>query len=415
MPLNPDLMSDLLKNTDFEVMTDSRVLTSKRRVRTPLESLNCLLGGGFPLGIIAHIYGEPKAGKSTLFYQTMGIFQKDYPDGISIIVDMESSADPNRLTALGVDVSRVMRLPATSIENGFIALRNLISNLESIPELKDTPIFVIWDTISKGMATDSTIQSRMAAMERARVIKGYMSELQKSIEKHDMFLGLINQIIYTTDRYGNRKVEAGGGIALRHDNQISLFVKMRNDNFDDYGMLVSRESEVSIDKSKISPEIKGFPCMMDVTKGALIDTRASFIYHLNWMGLMDQGKGGWFTHRHMYEHSMFDDLSRFIVDKIGLDLDKKKRWKDFEADLINNDVIFKIFCHVYMSMVESRFSLQKSVMQEYHNKVLDDLCEYGVSNSLFTEEEFNKYAYGEVSDSEVQDLEGEESPAEDAE
>ena len=398
MSINHDLILDLMKNTEFEVMTDSRVLTSKRKVRTPLESLNCLLGGGFPLGIIAHIYGEPKAGKSTLFYQTMGIFQEDYPDGISIIVDMESSADPARLAALGVDVSRVMRLPATSIENGFIALRNLINNLESIPELKDVPIFVIWDTISKGMATDTTVQSRMAAMERARVIKGYMSELQKSIEKHDMFLGLINQIIYTTDRYGNRKVEAGGGIALRHDNQISLFVKMKGDEFDDYGMLVRRESEISIDKSKISPEIKGFPCEMDVTKGGKIDWRSSLFYHLHWMGLTDQGKGGWYTHRHMYESKMLDDLSRFVLDRCGLDLDKKRRWNDFQEEILSNDLILNLLSHIYMSLIESKFSLQRDVIRDYHNKKLDDICKIGIDNSFFTKEEFDKYAYGVVSE-----------------
>lgn len=399
MAINQDLISDLLKNTDFEVMTDSRVLTSKRKVRTPLESLNCLLGGGFPLGIIAHAYGEPKAGKSTLFYQTMGIFQKDYPDGIAIIVDMESSADPARLTALGVDVERVMRLPATSIENGFIALRNLINNLESIPELKDVPIFVIWDTISKGMATDSTIQSRMAAMERARVIKGYMGELQKSIEKHDMFLGLINQIIYTTDRYGNRKVEAGGGIALRHDNQISLFIKLKNDEFDEMGMLVSRESEISIDKSKISPEIKGFPCVMDVTKGALIDWKSSLFYHMHWMGLTDQGKGGWYTHRHLYNDDRLDDFSRFVLDHCGLDLDKKKRWKDFQDDILNSELILALFSHIYMSIIESKFTLQRDVMQDYHNRKLEEIRRIGITDNLFTDAEFNKYAYGEVEES----------------
>lgn len=403
--IDPSLLSDLIKNTSFEVMTDSRILTSRRKIRTPLEVLNCLLGGGFPTGIIAHIYGEPKAGKSTLFYQTMGIFQKEYPDGIAIIVDMESSADPARLKALGVDVNRVIRLPATSIENGFISLRNLIKNLEGVPELKDVPIFAIWDTISKGMPTDTTIQSRMLAQDRARIIKGYMGELQKSIEQHDFFLGLINQIIYTTDRYGNRKVEAGGGVALKHDNQLSLFVKMCGDQFDDFGVLTRRDSEIQIDKSKISPEIKGIKCSMDVTKGALIDEKQSFLSYVYWMGVIDQGKGGWYQHRVMYNHSLVDDFSRFIIDRSGLDLDKKQRWAPFEEDLMSNDMIMKLFSHIFMTMIESKFTLQREVMRDYHNQVLEEIKEIGLQKGSFTEEEFDKYAYGVISDEELSTVE----------
>lgn len=398
--IDSSLLDDLIKNTSFEIMTDSRILTSRKKIRTPLEVLNCLLGGGFPTGIIAHIYGEPKAGKSTLFYQTMGIFQQEYPDGISIIVDMESSADPARLKALGVDVNRVIRLPATSIENGFISLRNLIKNLEGVPELKDVPIFAIWDTISKGMPTDTTIQSRMLAQDRARIIKGYMGELQKSIEQHDFFLGLINQIIYTTDRYGNRKVEAGGGVALKHDNQLSLFVKMCGDQFDDYGILVRRDSEIQIDKSKISPEIKGIKCSMDVTKGALIDEKQSFLSYIYWMGIIDQGKGGWYQHRTMYNNSLVDDFSRFIIDRPGLDLDKKQRWASFEEDLKNNDMIMKLFSHLFMTMIENKFTLQKEVMKDYHNQILEEIKFIGLDKGSFTSEEFDKYAYGIVPESE---------------
>lgn len=398
--IDSSLLDDLIKNTSFEIMTDSRILTSRKKIRTPLEVLNCLLGGGFPTGIIAHIYGEPKAGKSTLFYQTMGIFQQEYPDGISIIVDMESSADPARLKALGVDVNRVIRLPATSIENGFISLRNLIKNLEGVPELKDVPIFAIWDTISKGMPTDTTIQSRMLAQDRARIIKGYMGELQKSIEQHDFFLGLINQIIYTTDRYGNRKVEAGGGVALKHDNQLSLFVKMCGDQFDDYGILVRRDSEIQIDKSKISPEIKGIKCSMDVTKGALIDEKQSFLSYIYWMGIIDQGKGGWYQHRTMYNNSLVDDFSRFIIDRSGLDLDKKQRWASFEEDLKNNDMIMKLFSHLFMTMIENKFTLQKEVMKDYHNQILEEIKFIGLDKGSFTSEEFDKYAYGIVPESE---------------
>lgn len=397
---NSEKMSKLLEKTNFEVMTDSRILTGRKRIRTPLETINCLLGGGFPLGIIAHLYGEPRSGKSTLLYQTMGNFQRDYPDGICVIVDMESSADSNRLTALGVDVEKVMRLPATSIENGFLALMQMIKNKESVPELKDVPIFVIWDTISKGLAQDGSTQSRMNAQDRARIIKNYMGELQKAIEKHDFFLGLINQIVYTTDRYGNRKITAGGGVALQHDNQISIFVKLKSDQFDEYNMLVRRDSEAQIDKSKISPEIKGLPYVMDVTKGAAIDEKASLLSYVYWMGLIDQGKGGWYNHRFMYNNPLSDELTKFIMDRLNIDLDKKHRWSDFEKSILEEDIFFDLFCHIYMNLIEDKFSLQKDVIKDYHLEKLENIRNKGIERGLFSNEEFEKYAFGVIPDSE---------------
>lgn len=394
---NSSLLLDLMKGTDFEIMTDSKILSNRMKVKTPLEAVNCLLGGGFPVGIIAHFYGAPRAGKSTILYQTMGNFQRQYPEGISIIIDMESSADPNRLTALGVDVQKVVRLPATSIESGFKALMQLISNKEDTDALKNVPMFVIWDTISKGLATDSTIQSRMAAMDRARVIKGYMSELQKSIEKHDFFLGLLNQVIYTTDKYGNRKVSAGGGVALQHDNQISFLVDLDSDNFDDYGMLRTRVGRASIDKSKLSPEVRNLPYVMDVTSGAKISERSSFFLYMIWLGILNQASKGWYSMRPTFDHQAADELTKQVLSKV-CDIDKKMRWADFEEYIVSNDIIHNLLRHLYMTLIESNYKLQSEIMKDYHNECLDSLKSDLLNLGLMKEAEFDKYAYGVINE-----------------
>lgn len=157
-----DIVQDLIDGTNFELNSESQVLTSNvMRVHTPLEVINCMLGGGIPLNGIYHTWGPPKGGKSTWLYQTMGEFQKQYPEGVSVIIDNESSSDPNRLLGLGVDPTKVLRLPITSIENGFLSLEKMIDNKLKNKKLKDLPMFVIWDTISRGLAQDSSSQSRI--------------------------------------------------------------------------------------------------------------------------------------------------------------------------------------------------------------------------------------------------------------
>ena len=209
-----NVLESLAKGTDFKLSSNSNVLTERPKVRTPIEALNCILGGGLPFGTVAQSYGPPKVGKSTWMYQTLGIFQETYPNGVAMVIDMEASADGVRISYLGVDTSKLLRLPATSIESGFLQLMKVLENKQQSDQLKDVPVFVIWDTISKGLAQDSSTQSRLNAMDRARIIKNYMSPVMAQIEKQDFILCLLNQVIYKTDNYGNQKMDSGGGIAL---------------------------------------------------------------------------------------------------------------------------------------------------------------------------------------------------------
>lgn len=160
-----DVLSELIKGTGFEVSSVAEVLTQRGKVSTPLEVVNSILGGGIPFGTVLQSYGPPRGGKSTWMYQTMGRFQKEYPDGISVIIDTESSADGNRLSYLGVDISKVLLLPSTSIEEGFLSLLQMLQNKKKVDKLKDAPVFAIWDTISKGLAQSESTQSRMNAMD----------------------------------------------------------------------------------------------------------------------------------------------------------------------------------------------------------------------------------------------------------
>lgn len=151
----------LVTGTEFKIGSEVQVLTTRPKVRTPVEVLNCLLGGGIPFGTVLQAYGPPKSSKSTWLYQMMGIFQKEYPDGVAVVVDTEASGDTERLEFLGVDTKRLLRLPATSIETGFLSLLKMLENKSKSDKLKDIPVFVIWDSISKGLAQENSTQSRI--------------------------------------------------------------------------------------------------------------------------------------------------------------------------------------------------------------------------------------------------------------
>lgn len=361
-----NIFEGLAKGTDFKLSSQSSVLTQRSRVRTPVEALNCVLGGGIPFGTVAQSYGPPKVGKSTWMYQTLGIFQKQYPNGVAMVVDMEASADGERIEYLGVDTSKLLRLPATSIENGFTSLMKVLENKQNIPELKEVPVFVIWDTISKGLAQDGATQSRMNAMDRARIIKNYMSPIMAQIEKQDFILCLLNQVIYTQDSYGNRKMDSGGGIALKHDVHFSTRITSGSDEWDGNFKIRTR-SVIDIDKSKLGPEIWGIPMVIDIQEGGVIDEVMSFTDYLIKLGLIDDAKG-WYKFDSLLNRSK----EHMFYSKI-YENNKSYRYQDLVDTLKNNKLLLNIFRYLLMEFIAGKYRLQAKVMKDYQDKCLEDI------------------------------------------
>lgn len=361
-----NVLESLAKGTDFKLSSNSSVLTERAKVRTPIEALNCILGGGLPFGTVAQSYGPPKVGKSTWMYQMLGIFQKTYPNGVAMVIDMEASADGERIEYLGVDTSKLLRLPATSIENGFLSLMKVLENKSKIEELKDVPVFVIWDTISKGLAQDGATQSRMNAMDRARVIKNYMSPVMAEIEKQDFILCLLNQVIYNVDSYGNRKMDSGGGIALKHDVHFSTRITPGSDEWNGNFKTKTR-SVIAIDKSKLGPEIWNIPMVIDNQEGGVIDEVMSFVDYLIELGFITNAKG-WYNFNDLLDREKLSPFYQVIYEN-----NKSYRYDDLISMFKSNRLMYNIMRYMLMEFLAGMYKLQAKVMKSYKEQCLQEI------------------------------------------
>lgn len=376
-----EAMESLVSGTDFKTSADSVVLTQRKKVKTPIEAMNCIFGGGIPFGTIAQSYGPPKAGKSTWLYVMMGIFQKTYPTGIAVLIDNESSGDGERLEYLGVDTKRVLRLPASSIESGFLALLKMLENKSKNPNLKDVPIFAIWDTISKGLATDGATQSRMNAMDRARIIKNYMSPVIEAIEKHDFFLGLINQVIYKTDSYGNTKMDSGGGIALKHDVHLSTKLEIYNKGDGSEGnFIVRRISLLDIDKSKISPEFKNIPVIIDIREGGSVDQEGSFIEYMMDLGYITQSSG-WYRYDALCDKYALSHLYYPFYYYL-----KSFRYDEIHKKVKETPLLYNAFRYMFMETMSELYKLQARIIKPYMAECLEEIRSEYDSPQLYMED-----------------------------
>lgn len=216
--MSNELLDELRKGTDFQYVSGEDIagFTDRPLVSTPIESLNCFLGGGIPIGAIVACSGGNAAGKSSAAYEIMGNFQKEHPDGIAMILDSEASIDPLRLSQLGVDVSKVLILPAGTLESGFDQINKILSKKAESKKLSKIPVMIIWDTISAAPTASQAEKGGAYAggmAEAPRVIKNGLKQIYGLVSSQNVLLVLINQI---TAELGGWKPTTGisGGNAL---------------------------------------------------------------------------------------------------------------------------------------------------------------------------------------------------------
>lgn len=362
------MMNSLAEGTNFTILQDDKVLNMRDKVSTPLTALNCMLGGGIPFGTIINSYGLPKAGKSTLLYVLLGRFLQEYPEGIGMIIDTEASADSSRVSAMGVDISRVLRINPSSIEDGFISINKVLGKISKNKDLSNAKIFILWDTLTKGMAQDGSTNSRMNAQDRARIIKNYMSPLMAEIEKFDCIIGLLNQAIYETDAYGNRKIKSGGGIALEHDVHLGFrFEKYKSENWEGKFM-VGKWTRLSIEKSKISPEMYNIPIYLDITRGGSINEVKSFIeYMIDCEFIIN--KSGWYRLTGILDN---EDLMDEILEQLR-DYDKSYRYNDLVHLAENDERFCKLLEYALCKHISNIYKLQANIIKEYMDNLKSEL------------------------------------------
>lgn len=356
-------IEDLVKGTEAHLVSDisTGVMHDRDKVRTPIPQLNCIFGGGIPMGIIIEAYGEPASGKSSTWYQTMGNFQKDYPKSVSIIVDTEASVDSQRMPFMGCDPEKTMRIPATTIEGGFNQVFKILDKKQQSEELRKLPVFIIWDTIGIGVTQsqfDSGNQFSGGMLERSKLLKFELSNLLPRIERQPIVVVLLNQVTTQMNRFGS-SLTSGGGWGLKHNAHLRL--KYVGENTEYSGIYARiKHSHIDMDKSKISPQFYGISLSIDITKGGIVDPlRSMFDYSLSTLGYITQSKG-WYK---------FEELVKRNPEYTEA-LNKFEPWKSRRYDEIfglftENEFFLPLLEYTFCKEISQVYTYQAEVCSSY--------------------------------------------------
>ncbi len=224
---------DLGKKIGLTTLQDSKWAEISDKLPTFIPQLDYILGGGIPFGRLTEIMGKNASGKSTLaVHLTKVALQLDCK---VIWIDTEGTADPSRLSQLGVDVNKIFFVQPKKSKNAevnkedsitveFVAERvEAILNAFSSSEQR---IVIIWDSIGHTPSIKE-IEQGVAGKQpgiKAKAMAQFATIIAPMVTKsHCAFIG-INQ---ARDEMGSMfgAVDSPGGNALHHWASLRLEVK----------------------------------------------------------------------------------------------------------------------------------------------------------------------------------------------
>ena len=188
-------------------------------ISTGCTLLDCVIGGGWPLGRIANIVGDKSAGKTLLAIEACANFAEQYPNGKIRYREAEAAFDVDYAKVLGLPVDRVDFGPE-GIDTLWNTIEDIFEDLEKAikQDLKaSVPSLYIVDSLDALSSRDELARDRTKGtfgVAKPKVLSEMFRHLSREFKHAKMCVIFISQI---RDKIGvtfGAKYSRAGGKAL---------------------------------------------------------------------------------------------------------------------------------------------------------------------------------------------------------
>lgn len=294
--------------------------------------------GGYPVGRITELTGLEASGKSLLAAYALSNTQKK--GGIAVYIDTEAAVSRDYLTAIGVDVDKLIYLQLDALEHIFASIDKIISNVRTAD--KKVPLTIVVDSVM-GATTLKESESDWSkdgyATDKAIILSKAMRKLPITVSKQNVCLIFTNQLRTNLGVTFGEKFTTSGGKAIAFSSSVRIRltdagkIKAPVNGIDE---VVGNTTRAKIIKNRLGPPQKTIDYNIYYKSG--IDNYGSWLEILKKFKLATSGIS--WTFKLEYESSKTGQLIKFtdeIVNPSTGELKKptdegfKCKSKDFAA------------------------------------------------------------------------------------
>ena len=159
----------------------------KDTISTGIDLLDAIMGGGFAIGTLGVVTGQPGSGKSMIASQSLGAAQRKYQGNIlTAYLDSEESTTTVRLANLGVRNPTLTPYNDITVEKVFRFLEGVCLFKEQ-RKIIDIPSMIVWDSVA------NTLSQKEREIEDIKEVIGYKARvLSILIPKYVAKLAIFN-------------------------------------------------------------------------------------------------------------------------------------------------------------------------------------------------------------------------------
>jgi len=176
--------------------------------------LDCVLGGGYPVGRIVNIIGDSASGKSLLGIEACANFAYKYPDGQIWYAEAEAAFDLNYAEALGLPVNKVNFVDTCLTVEDFF--EHLIDCIKELKKSGDYGLYILdsLDALSDRAEISRRIDEGSFGAQKAKKMSELFRRLVRHVEDSKMTIIIISQIRDNIGVVFGKKYTRSGGRAL---------------------------------------------------------------------------------------------------------------------------------------------------------------------------------------------------------
>ena len=250
--------------------------------------------GGFPVGRITEITGLEASGKSLLAAHTLAETQKK--GGLAVYIDTESATSSEFLTAIGVDLKKMLYVPLETVEEIFETIETIVEGVRKSD--KDRLVTIVVDSI---MGASTKIEMSMEydkdgyATSKSIILSKAMRKVTNWIARERICLIFTNQLRTKMGvSFGDPWTTAGGkaipfhaSVRLRLKNLGQIKAKVNK-----VEQVVGNKTSVQVVKNRMGPPHRKINYEIYYDSG--IDNYGGWLTVMKSFSLVKQS-GAWYT------------------------------------------------------------------------------------------------------------------------